>query len=644
MALKPKVPAGVRTDQVMTRAFSAVPSSYNDADHTVEFTLSTGAPVQRWFGTESLAITAEAIDLSRVDAGQAKALDTHNQYSITAIIGTWVACRIEGGELIGKLKFAETPMGQLAEGMVARGELTGVSVGYTVQTWEAATPDPLESDTDDWIATRWTLMEASPCSVPADPTAMVRAVQTPPNPTPPAKETRVMDPELENSTAPASPAVVVPPVETRTLPGVPAVPTNGMTIRQVVDLQNLADALGVRAALDPLVVQDGMTFARANEAITRAAAARQTDDTAAIRTAGQNSVITDTAQVQGERMVDALYSRMSGTAPTERGREFRGYRVVDLLALRLGAPGLREPDDIMRRASHSTSDFPLLLEAAANKFLLARYQFAQPTYRKLARKKTFNDFKPHKFLRRGDFPALQDVLETGEIKMGTFGETRETASASTKGVILTLSRQMLVNDDLNAFGDIVADAGTEAAMTENDMFYTLLLANGVMSDTVALYHATHGNLAGAGTAITIAALGAGRAAMRKQKGVGKDGTATTAKRVLNMFPSILLVGPDKELEAQQLIAPIQAQQSGNVNPFAGTLELVVDANLTGNQWYLFCNPDLAEAFIYGYLRDASAPMLATQNQFNMDGVSMRVLHDFGVGQVDFRPTYKNVGN
>jgi phage major head subunit gpT-like protein len=65
-----------------------------------------------------------------------------------------------------------------------------------------------------------------------------------------------------------------------------------------------------------------------------------------------------------------------------------------------------------------------------------------------------------------------------------------------------------------------------------------------MSNGVALFHASHNNLAGSGAAITAASVGAGRTAMRTQK----NGKAT-----LNIRPSFLLVPAALEDTAQVLM-------------------------------------------------------------------------------------------
>src|SRR3546814_19901539 len=73
-------------------------------------------------------------------------------------------------------------------------------------------------------------------------------------------------------------------------------------------------------------------------------------------------------------------------------------------------------------------------------------------------------------------------------------------------LMFSLSRKALINDDLGAFRDWGATAGRMSAETENNLLFTLFRqSNGagpVMGeDNKRLFHADHGNIAAAGTAL-----------------------------------------------------------------------------------------------------------------------------------------------
>ncbi|UZE51117.1 HK97 family phage prohead protease [Rhodopseudomonas sp. P2A-2r] len=171
-------PGGFKPGETVARratddlAARFAPSSYNAETHTVEAVFSAGSRVARWGVQEELAITPEAIDLLRVALGQVRLLDTHNQNSLNAVLGVVEDARIEGGKLVGRIRFADTEAGRNAEGMVARGELTGISVGYRVTMW---TLTSRANEEEIWRADRWELLEVSLVAVPADPQASIRS-------------------------------------------------------------------------------------------------------------------------------------------------------------------------------------------------------------------------------------------------------------------------------------------------------------------------------------------------------------------------------------------------------------------------------------------------------------------------------------
>lgn len=359
----------------------------------------------------------------------------------------------------------------------------------------------------------------------------------------------------------------------------------------------------------------------------------------------------DETETRRQAMGEALAIRLAPSGaqrrdPSEAARGYMEFSIVELAAERLGErriPGsFGGREEIVRRAFHATTDFPIIFEGALNTALAARYALAQPTFRRLARQRTYVDFRDHTTVRVGDFPDLQPVNpEGGEIKSGTFSESKEKTAVKAYGVRVDFSRQMLVNDSLNALVQVLNDRGAAVARFEDRTFYAMMLSGAnadgptLLDTTRQVFNTTDLSKAGAGTVIDIAALSAARAALRKRK--SKDGVE------LELSGSLILVGPDKETQAQQILAPVQAQQAGNVNPFSGTLSIVVTAKITGNAWYVFASPDEAACFEWGLLEGYTAPRFRTDTPFGVQGVSMSLEHDFGCGAIDFRGGYKNPG-
>lgn len=354
----------------------------------------------------------------------------------------------------------------------------------------------------------------------------------------------------------------------------------------------------------------------------------------------------DETETRRVAMEGALVARLSRSQPDEVARQYMQHSLVEMAAIRMGqsrVPGnFGGREDLLRMAFHTTSDFPILFESALNRALAARYALAQPTYRAISRQRSYVDFRDHTTVRVGDFPELQPVsAEAGELKAGTFGESKEKTAVKAYGVLVNLSRQMLINDSLDGIVQVLNDRGAAVARFEDKTFYTMMLGGAggdgptLLETTRQVFNTTDGTKAGTAAAINVTSLSAGRAAIRKRKSI--DGAE------LEMSPSILLCGPDKETEAQQVIAPIQAQQVGNINPFSGTLSLAVTAKITGNAWYLFVSPEEAACFEWGLLEGYEAPRFRMEDPFGVQGTSLSLEHDFGCGAIDFRGGWKNAG-
>ncbi|KJC44816.1 hypothetical protein UP09_14290 [Bradyrhizobium sp. LTSP885] len=172
-------PRGWNANKVEQRFLSA-PLSYNASDHSCECVISAGAAVDRVYGREILEISKSAIDLSRIPV---PLLDSHSQASvIDSTLGRIDTAWITDGKLHGRIVFAQTQRGKIAEGMVARGEVTGISAGYSVSTWRVTDSDNDVVDRDaswdddlTYTATKWCLYEGSLVGCPADISAAVRS-------------------------------------------------------------------------------------------------------------------------------------------------------------------------------------------------------------------------------------------------------------------------------------------------------------------------------------------------------------------------------------------------------------------------------------------------------------------------------------
>jgi HK97 family phage prohead protease len=646
------------------RDASFVPATYDAQAHTVEVVLSAGTRVQRWYGFEELLIDPGAVNIGRVAAGLCNVLDSHDSYEIDAILGQVQAVRFENGALVGVIKFGASERAVNAEAMVARGELRGISIGYGVSTWVVT---ETIGEMDVYQAAKWELLEVSFVSVPADASAGVRsAVPSPSNPSANSgganEETDDMHTRSAPGAAAPAPAAAAAPAATPAVPeavravetpapaatpaaapAAPATPATGASRFDAVTSMTFMDqarSFGLETEARTLVEQNArgeVGCETARERVLQLAAERQRAGTVPALSGARG---TDADAAAADAIVEAIVARATRRAPSERAREFMGHRLLELAVLR--TPGLnpRERDaQAILRAANATGDFPNLLANAGNKILLARYGTASPSYQAIAGRRDLRDFKSTKLLRIGDFPTLQPYTENGEIKSGTIGESGETVILGSYGRVLRLTRQAIVNDDLGAFDQMFANIGVLIGLFENATFYAMKsVASGLgptLSDSKTVFHAGHNNYTSSGSAISVTSLGVGRASIRKQKNM--DGNS------LNLSPSILFVGADKETEADQAVAAVTPRNASDVNPFGGKLTVVTEGSITGNAWELYADPSFAPVWSYGYLQDAPGPRVFSAQETGFDGMSWQVTEDFYAGAIDFRGGYRNAG-
>jgi phage major head subunit gpT-like protein len=240
-------------------------------------------------------------------------------------------------------------------------------------------------------------------------------------------------------------------------------------------------------------------------------------------------------------------------------------------------------------------------------------------------------------IKLGEFGKLQKVTEAGEIKALTTGEAAEGYSLETFGGIFNLSRKAIINDDLNAFARWAEMMGRGAAETEADQLVSLLTSNPVLGDGVALFHASHGNLAAAGAAPDVTTLSAARLALRRQTGL--DGVSP-----ISATPKFVLAPPELETDFEKLLAELAAAKVDDQNPFTGKLTLLVEPRLSdAAAWYVFADPAVLPVLEYAYLSSAPGPQLASRDGWETLGREFRVVLDFGAGAVDHRGAYSNPG-
>ncbi len=591
--------------------------------------------------------------------------------------------RIENGRGLARVRFSEREDVTPVWNDIRSGHIRAVSVGYQVQRYEITRPN---NGPELWRAVDWTPFEISAVPVGADPAAGFRSVdclmpcvldrddattprrtimenaQTKPAaPDPNAAGDLALPGILDHkedgleqrSQAEARPSK---PAQVATEPAVPmsAAPTADALIARAQEIErdrvstiyDLATRLGLeRAFSDDLVKRNvGVDEARRVilDKVAETADRTRVFPHVSVPLGGRDERVT-----RRDAVANALLHRYSPTLfpLSEPAREYRGMTLLELAREFLANAGVNvrgfSRDEIATRALHSTSDFPEILSAVTNKTLRQAYDAYPRTFTAFCRQVLATDFKAMNRVQIGEAPQLLKVNESGEFKRGTIAESKESYRIETYGRVVGITRQVLINDDLDAFTRIPAMYGTAIATLESDVVWAIVTANAAMADGVALFHATHKNLAASGAALSVTTVGDGRAAMAKQTGLDK-------KTVLNIRPSFLIVPAALELAAEQLIAQnLVPAKTGDVVPQSiRTLTPISEPrldNASATAWYLAANPAQIDTIEYAYLEGQQGAYIETRNGFDVDGVEIKCRLDFGAKAIDWRGLYKNAG-
>jgi hypothetical protein len=651
---------------VQTRALALQPETWNDEDRTVEVIWSTGAKVVRydWMSGsrywEELSMDPAHVSLARLNGG-AQVLNSHQAYELENVIGVVVpgSARIEQGQGRATLRLSERP--ELA-GLVqdiAAGIIRNVSIGYQVTRYQETRS---EGEIPTYLAIEWEPFEISFVGVPADAGAQARSKEFPAGEA--GEETRqggvpciISRAIVRETEAPANQEVRMsnsndlPGGEALGLEKVTAPVAEARTV-SAKRVRELGARLGGDAAADLLEAHSETPFTE--ERLMAEIGRRHLSlDTAPMQSGG-GRVLVDEREKHRAAATEALVHRGTGSraALKEGGEIFRGRSMVEIGCEMAGinTRGLVRAEmveQLLARSTHVSSDFPLVLAAASNKFLRDAYEAAPRTFAPFVRPRTVADFKAISVTALGDAPALLSIPQGGEVKWGTVGEDAQVYALATYGRAVNLSRQMLVNDDLDAFSRLPVMFGRRAASLESDLVYTsILMGNPAMRTGGALFQtgAVRGaNLAASGTTIDITTIGAGEAVMMNQLGIGPDGTATGGDR-LNIRPSFLVTGTARSVLARQMTsAQMVPSASASINPFAGQLQPIVDARITGNAWFLIANPGDVDTIELAYLEGQTGPMISEHTTISHDGIGLRALFDVGAAAIDYRGLYRNPG-
>lgn len=585
------------TTDAFTRAAQTRPNSFDPTTRTVSAVIASPTPVPRRDarGPFLEVLTADTLDVSAADL---PVLDSHRTASVRDQLGRVRSIAVEGDSVVAVLWLSSAEDVAPVVQRIADGTVTGVSIGYRVAGWTEKQTQAGRVKSP----TAWTITEVTLTSNPADPSARLRHQEESPMP----EVTEAVSPDVAEQTRRRNIRALVR--------------TAGLDA-QVAD--DLIDA-GVDMIRAKAEIFDAVQDRRRAAPIIRSHAPANDDPATIIR-----------------RQSDALAFRMGGGGePAADVRPFlnlslRDMAVDALTRAGVSTRGMSAEEVFTRAGEHTTSDFALTVSNAMNKVALDTYRAAESPLKTLCRQRTLPNFKDATSIRLGEMGRLEELAESGEITHTSRAESGETMRLKTFARGVTVSRKLMIDDDLGLLGDMTAALGEAAAQTEADILVALLTGNPNLSDGNPVFHASRGNI-GTADGPSVASLTESRLAMRTRKGL--DGAT-----IIAAAPRYVLVPATLETDAEQVLASIQPSTVDDVNPFGGKLSLLVEPRLTGETWYVFADPARLAAMQYAYLSSAQGVQIQRTEAWDTLGMKFRAFLDFGAGWMDWRGAHQIPG-
>ncbi len=342
------------------------------------------------------------------------------------------------------------------------------------------------------------------------------------------------------------------------------------------------------------------------------------------------------AGVRGFTSISEAYARVTGDASLMGG--ISGMSNLGNIRVSESAPMGR-----ISEADTTTASFSYLLGTSMNKRLLKDYQAWPAEWQRFVTIAPVRDFKQQSRVRFGAFGSLPVVAEDTAYTAVTLTDSAATYVPQKRGNLVTVSREVIINDDLMAVKQIPTKLAVAAAYTLAEFVYGFLSSNPNIYDGSALFTtgAPHSNLGA--SALSTGAMQSGITAMREQ--------ANYAGKRIGLRPRFLVVPPELEWQAMVVTksAGVPGSPNNDINPMLGYLMPIVSPQLSSaTQWFLIGDPREIDTIEVGFVGGQVNPALFIQDSpllglnFTQDSISYKVRHEYGGTAVDYRGLYRGI--
>lgn len=330
--------------------------------------------------------------------------------------------------------------------------------------------------------------------------------------------------------------------------------------------------------------------------------------------------------------VEKKYSEQVLEAANKARRELSLGEVIVQAAVANGYDGSRRLNASTLRpilaAAWATHSISGILSSTVNKFLLSGFDSVESAWRSISAVRSVNDFKTLTSYRLNGGFKFEQVGNGGELKSASASDESRTISADTYGIMTSVTRTDLINDDLGALTAVPQRIGRGGALKLNDVFWT------AFQDDSSFFTTARGNKKTSTGALSISTLKTIATMFRKLR--DPDGNPVAIE------PRLLLVPVDQELAAAEIMGStlIQSGASGGQperNVMAGRYQVVASTYLSNvDDFYLLASPADLPVMEVAFLNGIQSPIVETaEADFNTLGVQMRGYFDFGVAKAEY---------
>lgn len=642
---------GVQPNRSMDLAVREI----NKDSRRVTVSFSSEQSVARWYGAEILQHDNDNVDVARLNDIGVSLFNHDRSY----ILGKIENARLDATEhrCYCDIVFDSDERADLIYQKVESGTLKGVSVGYSVDVWEEVITNKQSSNGrftgPCYIATKWTPLEVSIVSVPADDSVGVgRELENNDNEGDEGQMALFNRRKNEPNFAPeggaggagerAIPPVVTPPVINLEAERAAAVAAERTRTTEI-------NALCRGFDIDPTAYINDGTDINAVRTAVLAVQMEKNKPTGGGKRTDDIQITKEEADKIREAASDGILLRagVSVEKPADGARELRGLRLRDLAIdclIRAGKTNVHRLDDneLLREALSPDSQFASILSSSANKSMSKAYNSANTTYQLWTGRGSLTDFKSTTHYQISEAGALEKITQAGEFKSDELIDNGVSKSLATFGKKWGFTRQALINDDLSILTKVPEKYSRSARRGINKLVYGMLGNNPTIYDSKAIFHADHSNLASVGAVINKDSVGAREAAMMTQKNL-------RGLEILNVNPKYMLIPVALKNTAKIFLKSGSDPDSLNpqiINPYQNAVEAIWDAELDGYSsiaWYLAASANDIDTIEVDYLNGDDMPKIESRLGFDFLGIEFRIYMDYGVTVLDYRGLQKNPG-